>query len=221
MECSIQVGLDGKKILRISQMRFQIRRKLIQVQENARKHAPVDCQNRVVRIHDVEPDGSVVHVHNDLYRVSNVVQPFLKAGRVGIGVGKVIRDGISILDPVQFALAHHRVGILVEAQERSNLLHALVHAPPDLNPAFRPEIGGEQNVDVGLSPGEQQPFPQAIQRDASRAAITCVDILIPLGIVELFDAGRDDPISRHRSRRSKWKVGLWIGHRRIRAECSR
>ena len=73
---------------------------------------------------------------------------------MGIGVGKVIRNGVGILDPIQFALAHHGVGILVKAQERSDLLHPLVNAPPDLNPAFRPEIGGEQNVDVGLSPGE-------------------------------------------------------------------
>ena len=115
VECSVLVGLDGEEILRIPQMRFQIRRKLIQVHENARKRTPVDRQDGVVRIHDVEPDGSVVHVHNDLHGVSNVVQPLLKGRRVRTGVGKVIRDGVGILDPVLFALAHHGVGILVEA----------------------------------------------------------------------------------------------------------
>jgi len=85
------------------QMRFQIRRKLIQVLEEARKRTPVDSQHGVVRIHDVKPNGSVIHVHNDLYGISNVVQPFLKGRRVGIGVGKVIRDGVGILDPVQLA----------------------------------------------------------------------------------------------------------------------
>ena len=115
VECSVLVGLDGEEILRIPQMRFQIRRKLIQVHENARKRTPVNRQDGIVRIHDVKPDGSVVHVHNDLYGVSNVIQPFLKGRRVRTGVGKVIRDGVGILDPVQFALAHHGVGILVEA----------------------------------------------------------------------------------------------------------
>ena len=198
VERSVLVGLDGKEILRIPQMRFQIRRKLIQVYENARKRTPVDRQDGVVRIHDVELDGSVVHVHNHLYGVSNVVQPFLKGRRVGGGVGKVIRDGVGILDPILFALAHHGVGILVEAQERSDLLHALLNAPPDLNLALRLKIGGKQDVDVGLSPGEQEPLPQAVQRDASRSGVTRVDILIPLGVVELFHARRDDPISRHR-----------------------
>ena len=144
VECSVLVGLDGKEILRIPQMRFQIRRKLIQVQEDARKRAPVDRQNGVVRVHDVEPDGSVVHVHNDLYGVSNVVQAAFKSRRVGSGVGKVIRNGVGILDPILFAFAHHGIGILVEAQERSDLLHALLNAPPDLNPALRLKIGGEQ-----------------------------------------------------------------------------
>jgi hypothetical protein len=48
---------------------------------------------------------------------------------MGIGVGKVIRNGVGILDPIQFALAHHGVGILVKAQERSDLLHPLVNTP--------------------------------------------------------------------------------------------
>ena len=107
MECCVLVGLDGEKILRIPQMHFQICRKPIQVLEYARKRTPVNRQNGVVRIHDVEPDGSVVHVHNHLDGVANVVQPLLKGRGVRAGVGIVIREGVSILDPVQFALAHH------------------------------------------------------------------------------------------------------------------
>jgi hypothetical protein len=129
----------------------------------------------------------------------------------------MIRDGVRILDPVQFALAHHGIGILVKAQERSDLLHALLNAPPNLNPAFRPEIGSKQNVDIGLSPGEEQPLPQAVQRDASCSFVTRVDILIPLGVVELFSARSrrsDIPAS---TRRSRWKAGLRLGRRRIRA----
>ena len=140
-------------------MRFQIRRKLIQVFENARKRIPVNRQNGIVRIHDVELDSSVVHVHNHFHGVANVVQAFLKVRRVGSGVGKVIGDRVSILDPILFAPAHHGVGILVEPQERRDLLHALLHAPPDLNLALRLKIGRKQYVDVGLRPGEQEPLP--------------------------------------------------------------
>jgi len=56
-------------------MRFQIRRKPIQIHEDARERTPVDRQDGVVRIHDVEPDGSVVHVHNYLYGIANVFSP--------------------------------------------------------------------------------------------------------------------------------------------------
>ena len=49
-----------------------------------------------------------------------------------------------------------------------------------------------------LGPGEQEPLPQAVQRDTSCSGVAGVDIVIALGVVELFDAGRDDPISRHR-----------------------
>ena len=50
VECSVLVGLDGKEILRIPEMRFQICRKPIQVFENARKRTPVNRQNGVVRV---------------------------------------------------------------------------------------------------------------------------------------------------------------------------
>jgi len=62
-----------------------------------------------------------------------------------------------------------------------------------------------------LSPGEQEPLPQAVQRDASGSGVTGVDILISLGVVELFNAGGDDPISGRWIRRSRWKAGLYSG----------
>src|SRR6185437_16185571 len=95
-----------------------------------------------------------------------------------------------------------------EAQEGRDFGHALANVSVDLNSALRLEVRGQQNVDVSFGPGEQQSLPITIQRDAALPAVAGVDIVIALGIVELLDAGRDDPISRHRLS----VVDGWLGY---------
>ena len=64
-----------KKILWIAQVLLEIRRQLAQFIEDAGKRRPIDGQDRILGIHDVEADASVVHVHDDLHGVADVVQP--------------------------------------------------------------------------------------------------------------------------------------------------
>ena len=154
-----------KTILWIAQVLLEIRRQLAQFIEYAGKRQPIDGQDRILRIHDVEPDVSVVHIDDDLHGVADVVQPVKGSRGAGLGpscigstqallqrssvlrsplricVRKVIRDRIGILDPVQLSLAQYGVGIIVEAQERSDLCNALANVSMDLNSALRSEIG--------------------------------------------------------------------------------
>jgi hypothetical protein len=75
-----------------------------------------------------------------------------------VRVREVCRTCIGILDPEQLPLAQHGVRIVVEAGERSDLSDAFAHVPVELDSTLRLEIGGQQNVDVGLVPTEQYPL---------------------------------------------------------------
>ena len=83
-------------------------------------------------------------------------------------------------------------------QERSDLRHALLNVSVNLNPALRREVCCHKDVNVGFGPREQKPFPNTVQRDSALSSVARVDIVIAFRVVEFLDAGRDDPISRHR-----------------------
>ena len=74
--------------------------------------------------------------------------------------------------------------------------NALLDAPPNLNSALRPQIGGQQNIDVLLRPRKQEPLPNAVERNSALPLVARIDVLIALGIVELFDSGRDNLVPR-------------------------
>ena len=157
---------------------------------------PVDVENRVLRIHDVERHPTVIHVYDDLYRVADVIAALRHAARLRLRVGVAIRDGIGVLNPIEFAVAHYGIRVLVEQQEWRDLRHAFLDAPPDLNFALWREIRGEQNIDVFLRPGKQEPLPNAVQRDSAAPLVARIDILIALGIIKLLDASRDNLVAR-------------------------
>jgi hypothetical protein len=73
-----------------------------------------------------------------------VVQVISEASHVRILIGKLVGIRIGVLDPVQLARAQRGVGIGVEAQEWSDLCHALLNRPPDLDAALQREVGGQK-----------------------------------------------------------------------------
>ena len=157
---------------------------------------PVDIENRVLWIHDVERHRAVIHVHDDLYRVADVIATLCRTARQRLRVGVAIRDGIGVLNPIKFAVAHYSIRVLVEQQEWRDLRHAFLDTPPDLNSALWREIRGEQNIHVFLCPGKQEPLPNAVQRDSTAPLVARIDVLVALGIVKLLDSGRDDLVAR-------------------------
>ena len=82
--------LDSEEILRITQVEFQIGREFIQVLENAGKCPPINGQHGIIGIHDVEGHRAVVHVHDNLHGIADVVQSSAEAGSVGIRIGKAV-----------------------------------------------------------------------------------------------------------------------------------
>jgi hypothetical protein len=89
-----------------------------QILECPRKRAPVGGYDRIIRVHDIEVDSAVVCIHHYLDGVSDVIHLLSIALCIGAGIGEVIGNGVSILNPVQPAVAEYWVRILVQAEER-------------------------------------------------------------------------------------------------------
>src|SRR5579863_1569603 len=101
-------------------------------------------------------------------------------------IGKAVGNRVGVLNPIQFALAQDRVRVGIELQEGSNLRDALLDVTPDLKPALGPEVGGEQDVDVGLRPGEQEPLAEAVDGNSAVSAVATVNVLSALGVIEFL-----------------------------------
>ena len=96
-------------------------------------------------IHDVEGHRAVVHVHDSLHGIADVVQSSGEANSVRVRIGKVVGDGVGVLDPQRLPAENHghRLGLvarllLLESDcHLSNLLyHAGIEASPsDSHPA--------------------------------------------------------------------------------------
>ena len=82
--------LDCEEILRITQVEFQIGREFIQVLENTRKCPPINRQHGIIGIHDVKGHRAVVHVHDNLHGIADVVQSGAEAVTVRIRIGKAV-----------------------------------------------------------------------------------------------------------------------------------
>ncbi len=104
----------------------------------------------------------------------------------------MVRSSVGVLNPIQFAFAHDSVRIGIEFQERCDLRHPFLHVPPNLNAALGVERRSEQDVDVALRPGEQEPLAEAVERDAALSRVAAVNVAIALGVIEFLDAGRND-----------------------------
>ena len=194
MEGFVLGCLDFKEILGVAQVKFQIRRYLIKIFENARESALVGSQNRIVRVHYIEGDRAIVHIDDGFHGVSDVIQAVTKGivFMIRIGIRKVVRCRVGVLYPIQLSFAEDRVGISIQFQEGCNLGDAILNVPIKLNPAFRLQIRSQENIDISLGPGKEQAFPEAVQRHAAAALVAGVYILITLWIIELFHTGCDN-----------------------------
>ena len=81
-----------------------------------------------------------------------------------LGVGEALAGGVGVLDPEQPAGVDHEVGVVIERQERRDLADPVLDLAPELDPAVVVHVVGDQDVDVELLPGVDQPLEPAVEQ---------------------------------------------------------
>src|SRR5690606_10097124 len=153
----VLLELNLEEILWIAEVILQASRQFRKRLEEVREDGSVDPKNRVVFIDDVVVDGAIIGIDHDLDRVPDVVE-----SGYGLCVWKSVGRRVGILNPDQSTAIQHEIGIAVELQERRDLPDAILHATPDLQPAFWLDVVGQQDVEVAQHPREEQlPKPVA------------------------------------------------------------
>ena len=99
MEGPVLVSLDREQILRIAQVLLQIGGEIAEVAEHVGESFSVRSQNRVLGIHDEKAHVPVIHVHNDLHGVSDVIQTIegrqrMSFGSLWIGASRTSRKSV-------------------------------------------------------------------------------------------------------------------------------
>ena len=104
--------------------------------------------------------------------VADVVE--LPSPDMRLGVGKPIAGGIGVLHPEKAPVADHKIGIVVEAEERSDRAHPLLDVPMEQDPALVGDVAAEQDVGIAEIPGEQSCVaPGPADGDTVRARRRC------------------------------------------------
>ncbi len=140
-------------------MRLQAGRHRVERLEQAGEGGGIDAQHRVLRVDRIEGDVALVGVDHDLDRVADVADAAL--GRLGIG--KALAGRVGVLDPDQTAVVDHQVGVAIEGQERRDLADPVLDLAPELDAAVVMDVVGDQEIDVELLPGIDEPLEQTVE----------------------------------------------------------
>ena len=168
--------LDLEEVLRVPEVRLDVRRRLILRREEAgeRLRPHLDDGVRFIR---VVGDGARVRVDLDLHRVPHVVrvpgEVVVRRGIQGnlVRVGVLGGGGVGVPYPFQAAVGHHQVGILVERQERDGLAHPRLQIAVDHDAAVRLDLARDQQVDVAEPPREERPLHHVAHGDPAASRV--------------------------------------------------
>ncbi len=191
---SVDLSLHVEEADRMAKMCAQRRGKIVQRSDHARKHSAPGARNRLLGVDHVEGDVAVVGVDHGLDWVAQVVAHPREVLRVGESIG----NGVAVEYPEQAPLVDDHVRVRVKSEKGRHLSDALGDVSVDQHPGVSGEVVGEQHLEIERECGDQQPPPQALERDSTFAIIGGEDVLVALGIIELLLAGIDeDVVCRH------------------------
>ena len=130
---AVELRLDEEEILGVADVLLQVGRHGSQRLEQAGENALVGLDQRIAGIADIEVRRAVVGVDHHLDRVADVVEA---AGGLRLGIGKPVAGGVGVLHPEQAPVAHHDIGIVVEAQDGGDRAHAVLDVAMKQDPAL-------------------------------------------------------------------------------------
>ena len=85
--------------------------------------APVGCGDRICGIDQIEVDGSVIGIDDDLYRITDVIE--IETLR-RLRIGKIVTRRIGILHPKQPSAADYQIRVMVEAEGWGDRAHPIL-----------------------------------------------------------------------------------------------
>ena len=158
------------------------------------KALPVGLQDRVGRVDDVEVDGAVVGVDDDLDGVADVVEPVIEVGalepvdRRPLRVRVPVRRRVGVEDPLDATVDDDRIRVLVEGQERRQRTGPVVDVAHVVDATVGPQVPGEHGVEVAEAESEGGPPEERADADPVGTAVGRGDVLAVVGLeVRLVD----------------------------------
>ena len=180
------LALDLELVLRVAQMLEEIRGDLLLGRDHAGEHLRPGLQDGIFLVPFVQRDGAVVGVHGGLDRVAQVVdllahRELLRVRRARIGdrrlpvgapgIGVAVRRGVAVDDPHDLAVHDAGVGVGVQGQPGSHLLHPVHRQALEQQLRFFVDPIRKHQVDVAQPQREQRPDEEVADRDAALAGV--------------------------------------------------
>src|SRR5216683_8190686 len=148
----------------------------------------------IARIKYIERYFPRVGIDRGLHRVAHVICAVCEPGyrkRGGIGMREGSR--IAVHHPNQSAvIGNHEIRVLIPSQKARKILQSFLHVSVNHHAALPGEVTRENNVWLALgdrSGGLQQ---KRSDREASRALVSRIFILVAGGVVKFFASGVDE-----------------------------
>ena len=110
-----------------------------------------------------------------------------------------------------------QVGVVVEGEERGDLLRPPGDLAIEQHPALGRDVVGEQQLVVAEAGGEGQLLPERVEDDAAGPLVGGEDVVVTLGVVELARLGLDDGVLVRQLAEIQARLGdrqVHGGHRR-------
>ena len=181
-------ALDLEQVLRVAHVLEHLRRHVLDRLDDAREGVHPREQHGVARIPGVQRDGAVVGVDDGLHRVAHVVRLVARDEPGGHGaradgvarrlveahpaaVRVLVRQRVAVDDPLDAAVGHDGVRVLVEREPRRDLLDARQRIAIPHDPGLRVDEVAQQDVAVLELRGEEDPPEQRSHGHAAGALV--------------------------------------------------
>ena len=176
---------------------------VVERREQVREGRLPGIDQRVLDRHSVEGDFTVIGVDNRLHRVADIVEigaiePTAEQLRVldPLAVGVAVGRRVAVDHVVDTTVEHHRVGIRIELEERSERLDTVVDVA-DIDHAG--VVGHEirdQRLDLTEPHRERSPPNERPHTDTRVAVVANRNVLIgrAVDIVDFVDRGADEGV---------------------------
>ena len=184
-------------------MLHELRRHVVEVLEQVGEDVAVGPQDGILGIHHVQRGGAVEPVNHGLHRVPHVVEAVAQAAvvaellRVGALAVRILRRGrVGVHDVLHPSLGQHRIRVVVDVQERGQLLDAGAHVADVDHLALVGDEAREQRVHLPEPQREGRLAEEAADLHAALALVGVGRLLTGGGrYVHLLAVGLDDGVT--------------------------